>query len=62
MPGRVQERAYSEAHLAGGVLMFSITQRGKRTLQEGGATTFIPLEYDVCGDITLHAPSTGNSG
>ena len=61
MPGWVQERTYGGAQLAGGVLMFSVSQRGKRTPQEGGATTFIPPEYDVCSDVTLHTPSTGVS-
>ena len=31
--------------------MVSVFQRGKRTPQDRGATTFIPLEYDVCSDI-----------
>ena len=49
------------ALLPSGVLMFSVLQRGKRTPQDTGATAFIPLKYDVCGDITPHMPSTGNS-
>ena len=44
--------------LAGGVLMFSVLQRGKRTPREGGTTAFILPEYDACGNITLHVPST----
>ena len=61
MPEQAWERAYGEAQLVGGVLMFSISWRGKKTPQERGATTFIPLEDDGCGDITLHMPSTGDS-
>ena len=44
-------RAYGEAQLAGGVLMVSVFRRGKRTSQDRGTTTFIPSEYDVCGDV-----------
>ena len=42
--------------------MFFDLWRGKRTPQDRGATTFIPPEYDVCGDITPHMPSTGEFG
>ena len=47
--------------LAGGVLKFSVLLRGKRTPQNKDATAFIPPEYDICGDITPHMPSTRNS-
>ena len=46
--------------LAGGVLKFSVLQRGKRTTQDRGAATFIPPAYDVFSDVSLHTPSTGN--
>ena len=46
--------------LAGGVLKFSVLQKGKRTPRDKGTTAFIPPEYDVCGDVTLHTSSTGN--
>ena len=39
--------------LAGGVLKFSVLWRGKRTPRDKGSTTFIPPEYDICGDVTL---------
>ena len=42
--------------LAGGVLKFSILWRGKRTPWDKGATAFIPLEYDICGEV---APGLG---
>ena len=61
VPRRARGRAYGQTLLAGGVLMFSVSQRGKRTPQDKGATVFIPLEYDICGDITLHTPSAGDS-
>ena len=64
VPGQARERAYGGAQLAGGVLMSSILGRGKRTPQEGGhncLTAFIPLEHDICSDITPHTPSTGDS-
>ena len=47
--------------LAGGVLKFSILRRDKRTPRDKGAIAFIPPEYDICGDVTLHMPSTGHS-
>ena len=40
--------------------MFSVLWRGKRTPREKGSTTFISPEYDICGDVTLHMPSTGD--
>ena len=61
MPGRAWGRACSEAQLAGGVLVFPVLQRGKRTPQDRGATTFILLEYDIYGDVTPYTPSTRNS-
>ena len=57
-PGGPRREPYDEAQLAGGVLKFSGTWRGKGTPREGGATAFILPEYDVCSDITLHVPST----
>ena len=33
--------------LAGGVLKLTILRRGKRTPQDRGAATFVPLAYDV---------------
>ena len=38
--------------LAGGILKFSVLQRGKRTPWDKGATAFILPEYDVCSDVT----------
>ena len=58
MPGRAQGRAYGEAQLAGGALMFSGLRRGKRTPWDRGTT--VPA-YDVYGDVILHIPSAGNS-
>ena len=60
MPGRAQGRAYGRAQMAGGVLMFSLLWRGKRTPRDRSATTFIPLAYDVYGDITPHTQSAGD--
>ena len=31
--------------------MFSVFWREIRTPRDRGATAFIPLEYDVCGDV-----------
>ena len=59
-----QERARGGimvAQLAGGVLKFFVLRRGKRTLWDKGATAFILPEYDVCGDVTPHMPSSRNS-
>ena len=36
--------------LASGVFKYSSNQRNKMTPRDKGATTFIPLDYDVCGD------------
>ena len=47
--------------LAGGVLKFSVLQRGKRTAWYRGTAAFIPPVYDVFGDIAPNMPSTGNS-
>ena len=55
-----QEKAYSRALLAGGVLMFSVSWKGKKPPQEKGATTFILLDYDAYSDVTPYMPSTGN--
>ena len=59
MPRRAWERAYGGAQLASGVLMFSISWRGKRNPWDLGATTFILPQYDVSGDVAPHMPSTG---
>ena len=40
--------------------MFSVLQRGKRTPWDRGTTAFILLEYDICGDVTLHMPPPGD--
>ena len=60
MPGRAWGRAYGRTQLTGGVLILSISWRGKRTHWEKGTTAFILPEYDIYGDVTLHMPSTGN--
>ena len=47
--------------LAGGVLKFSILQRGKRTPWDRGAAAFILPVYDIFGDVALNTPSSGIS-
>ena len=60
MPRRAWE-GITVTQLAGGVLKFSVLQRGKMTLRDRGTAAFILPVYDVFGDVAPNMPSTGNS-
>ena len=60
MPGRAWGRI-TVTQLANGVLKFSGIQSGKRTPRDEDAAVFIPLVYDIYGDVSPYVPSTGNS-
>ena len=48
--------------LAVGLLKFSVFHGEAKGLSwDRGAATFIPLVYDIFGDVALNMPSTGNS-